>query len=393
MLIFALAAVSGAACDEDASTEITEPEPDPDPEPQEPGDPNAYSSEHHDFVIDTVADGLAHPWGLAFIPGTEGDFLVTERPGRLRIFRDGSLVSDPIGGLPDVDAGGQGGSLDVALHPDFGSNGWVYISYSKGRDGGDRTTAVVRGRLAGDRLEEVVEIYEADAWTSEDPHFGSRLVFDSEGFLFISVGDRGQMDEAQELSNDQGSVLRLHDDGSIPADNPFVAEDGASGAIWTYGNRNVQGLAIHPETGELWASEHGPLGGDEINVLRGGANYGWPEVTYGLNYDGSEISPDTAREGMESPVHHWGESPAVSGLEIYDGDAFPAWQGDLFMGGLAGQEIVRLSFDGYAADETESLLADFEKRIRQVVQAPDGSLYVLVDHEDAPILRLRPSGS
>jgi aldose sugar dehydrogenase len=338
-----------------------------------------------DFRVVTVAEGLEHPWGMAFLPG--GDILVTERPGRLRLVRDGDLVDEPVPGVPDVAAGGQGGLLDVALHPGFDSNRWVYLTYSKS-DSGERTTAIARGRFDGERLTDVEEIYEADAWGDTDQHFGSRIAFDASGYLFVTIGDRGEMDEAQNLENDQGTVLRLHDDGSIPADNPFAGDGNANGAIWAYGVRNIQGLAFHPQTGELWAAEHGPLGGDEINVIEEGRNYGWPEITYGVNYDGSVISEDTHREGMEQPVHHWDESPAVSGLTLYTRSELGPWTGNVFTGGLSGRQLVRLDFDGHEVRDSETLLEGLEHRIRDVRTGPDGFLYLLVDSSDAPMLRL-----
>jgi len=342
-----------------------------------------------DFRVVTWVEGLEHPWGMAFLPG--GDILVTERPGRLRLVREGNLVEEPVLGVPAVGAGGQGGLLDIALHPAFESNGWVYLSYSKAGSG-ERTTAVARGRFDGARLTELEEIYEADAWGGADRHFGSRIAFDALGYLYLTVGDRGEMDEAQSLDNDQGTVLRLHDDGSVPANNPFIGAGDARGAIWAYGLRNLQGLAVHPETGELWAGDHGPLGGDEINVIEPGLNYGWPAITYGVNYDGSVISSRTHRAGMEQPVHHWGESPALSGLTIYDSAELAPWTGHIFVGGLAGRRLVRLDFDGHELRDSETLLEDLGHRIRDVRTGPDGFLYLLIDSSDAPMLRLQPVG-
>lgn len=342
-----------------------------------------------DFRVVPVVEGLEHPWGMAFLPG--GDILVTERPGRLRLVRDGSLVDEPLSGVPDVGAGGQGGLLDIALHPGFESNRWVYLTYSRS-ESGERTTAIARGRYDGERLTELEEIYEAEAWGEGDMHFGSRIAFDATGYLYVTIGERGEMDEAQNRANDQGTVLRLNDDGSIPADNPFLGEESARAAIWAYGVRNIQALAFHPETGELWAGEHGPLGGDEINVIEEGRNYGWPEVTYGLNYDGSVISEFTHGDGMEQPVHHWDESPALSGLTIYTGGELGPWSGHLFAGGLAGRHLVRLDFDGHELRDSETLLEDLEHRIRDVRTGPDGFLYLLIDSSDAPMLRLEPLG-
>ena len=380
IVLTAAVALSVLACDQDR----------PDPLPSEPPAAETYTSLRHDFSLTTVVESLEHPWGMAFLPN--GDILVTERPGRLRMVRDGeTLEPSEIAGVPDVSPGGQGGLLDVEIHPRFDMNSLVYLTYSKRGDRGRRATAVARGRLIEDRLEDVEEIFETDAWSREDVHYGSRLAFDADGLLYVSMGERGEMDEAQDLSNDKGAILRIHDDGSIPANNPFLDDEEHQPEIWAYGIRNAQGLAFHPTTGELWQSEHGPQGGDEINVIRRGANYGWPEITYGVDYDGSVISEETEREGMEQPVHYWeDESPAVSGLAIYRGEAFPSWQGDVFVAGLSGRHLVRLAFDGYELVEEEELLAQFDHRIRDVAEDAEGRLLILVDAPDGPMLRLDP---
>lgn len=344
------------------------------------------------FEVVTVVDGLEHPWSLAFLPG--GDMLVTERPGRLRLIRGGSLVPTPLEGVPEVWAEGQGGLLEVALHPDFATNRYVYLTYSKpGPDGA--TTALARGRLSDDatRLEGVQDLFVADAVTSRGVHFGSRLAFDDQGYLFMTVGERGVMEDAQDRSNHQGTILRLNDDGTAPSDNPFVGEVGVHPEIWAYGIRSPQGLAFHPETGDLWEAEHGPRGGDELNVIEPGRNYGWPVITYGINYNGEPIGDSlTAAPGMEQPVHYWVPSIATSGLTIYDGDRFPAWRGSAFVGGLAGTQLARVSLDGRSATGVEVLLADLGQRIRDVRTGPDGFLYILVDSGRAPLLRLEPAG-
>lgn len=347
-----------------------------------------FTSEHHTFRVVTVVDGLEHPWGMAFLP--DGSILVTERPGRLRLVRNGVLEPEPIAGVPEVWARGQGGLLDVALHPDFEQNRLVYLSYSKPGPNG-ATTAVARGRLVDGRLEDVEDIFVADAWTNRGQHFGSRLVFDGKGHLFISVGDRGVMQEAQNPSNHQGTIIRLHDDGRVPADNPFVGREGFRPEIYAYGIRSPQGLALHPERGELWETEHGPRGGDEINLILPGRNYGWPTITYGINYNGEKISDHTHMEGMEQPLHYWVPSIATSGLAFYTGDKFPGWKGDAFVGGLAGQQLVRLRFDGTRRVAIEVLLTELKRRIRDVRNGPDGYLYLLVDEENAPMLRLEPA--
>jgi glucose/arabinose dehydrogenase len=347
-----------------------------------------FTSEHHTFRVATVVEGLEHPWGMAFLP--DGSILVTERPGRLRLVRNGALEPEPIAGVPEVWARGQGGLLDVALHPDFERNRLVYLSYSKPGPNG-ATTAVARGRLVDGRLEDVEDIFVADAWTNRGQHFGSRLVFDGKGHLFISVGDRGVMQEAQNPSNHQGTIIRLHDDGRVPADNPFVGREGFRPEIYAYGIRSPQGLALHPETGELWETEHGPRGGDEINLILPGRNYGWPTITYGINYNGEKISDHTHMEGMEQPLHYWVPSIATSGLAFYTGDKFPGWKGDAFVGGLAGQQLVRLRFDGTRRVAIEVLLTELKRRIRDVRNGPDGYIYLLVDEPSAPMLRLEPA--
>ena len=346
-----------------------------------------YASEHHAYRAATVASGLEHPWGMAFLPN--GDVLVTERPGRLRLVSDGALDSRPIAGVPAVRTGGQGGLLDVALHPDFEDNRLVYLSYSKpGPDGA--TTAVSRGRLEGHALTGVEEIFEAQAWSTSSVHFGSRLVFDDDGYLFVTVGERGRMQNAQDLSTHAGKVLRIHDDGRVPADNPFVGRNDALPEIWAYGIRSPQGL-VQGADGRLWESEHGPRGGDEINVIRAGFNYGWPVITYGINYNGSPITDITERVGMEQPLHYWVPSIATSGIAFYTGDRFPQWRGDVFVGGLAGQQLARVRLDGRRVVESEALLEDFGRRIRDVRNGPDGFLYVLTDESEGALVRLEPA--
>ena len=348
------------------------------------------SSQHHDFRAVNVVEGLEHPWGMAFLPG--GDILITERPGRLRIVRDGVLDPEPISGVPEVHARGQGGLLDVALHPDFANNRLVYLSYSKPGPDRTATTAVIRGRLEGNALTGIEEIIEAKAWRNAGQHFGARFAFDREGFLYVTIGERGEMQAAQDLTNHQGTTLRLHDDGRVPADNPFVGRSDALPEIFTYGNRSPQGLTVHPVTGELWETEHGPRGGDEINVLRAGANYGWPVITYGINYNGRPISDIQEKEGMEQPLHYWVPSIATSGIAIYNGDRFPNWRGDVFVGGLAGKHLARVRFDADKRKvEDEKLLEEFG-RIRDVRAAPDGYIYLLIDAPSAPLVRLEPVG-
>jgi glucose/arabinose dehydrogenase len=336
---------------------------------------------------------------MAFLPN--GDLLITERPGRLRVVRNGVLQPEPISGVPAVRARGQGGLLEVALHPDFASNQLVYLTFSKpNADGGEGTTAVVRGRLENNQLTGVQEIFEARAWSGGGNHFGSRLAFDGRGHLFITVGDRGVRPNlatatthpAQDLTNHQGSVIRLHDDGRVPTDNPFVGRSDALPEIWSYGHRNLQGLAIHPETGDVWETEHGPQGGDELNLIQPGKNYGWPVIGFGVNYGGDVIHTGTSQEGMEQPVHYWVPSIATSGLMFYTGDRFPAWRGNLFVGGMAGQQLARLTLDGRRVTGEETLLQGYG-RIRDIRQGPDGFIYLAIDDRQGgatAVVRLEP---
>lgn len=342
------------------------------------------------FEVVTVADGLERPWGIAFLP--DGDILVTERPGRLRVIRDGELDPEPVSGVPEVHAQGQGGLLDVELHPGFESNQLVYLSYSRSVGGGQTTTAVVRGQFDGAQLTQVEEVFEAQAAARPGRHYGSRINFDWDGYMYVTVGDRGQMDRAQDRSDHAGTTIRLHDDGRVPDDNPFVDDDDTLPEIFTYGNRNAQGMAIHPETGQVWQNEHGPRGGDELNLIEAGLNYGWPEITHGIDYDGSEITPDTARPGMEQPVVHWTPSIAVSGMDFYTGDRFPEWNGDVFVGALAQQHIRRLVMDGDEVVSQEVLLDDTGVRFREIATGPDGYLYLLTDESPGQVLRLEPAG-
>jgi glucose/arabinose dehydrogenase len=355
-----------------------------------------HKTAEHDYRVTTVAEGLVNPWAIAFTP--EGDVLITERPGRLRVVRNGALLPDPVAGVPEVHARGQGGLLDVVLHPDFAENRLVYLSYSKPLADGQSTTAVVRGRLIDDALVDVEEVFEAN--TRGRGHYGSRIVFDGEGHIFVSVGERqaparGDLEAhpAQDRSNHHGVIVRLNEDGSVPADNPFVGQTGVEPEIWTWGHRNPQGLVMDHEAGRLWSTEHGPQGGDELNLIRAGLNYGWPVVGYGVNYgSGTAIHAGTLQEGMEHPVHVWVPSIGASGLELYTGDAFPGWRGDLFAGGLSGEILHRLVMDGEEVVVREPILYGMG-RVRDVRQGPDGFLYVALDHrggEPTAVVRLEP---
>lgn len=356
---------------------------------QPAADAQSVKSEEHDFRVVTLVEGLDHPWGLAFLP--DGRMLVTERPGRLRIVKDRKLEPQPVSGLPQITPHGQGGLLDVALHPRFAENGLIYLSYSaRGSDGVG--TEVARGRLAGNRLENAQVIFRQQPKGSSGNHFGSRLVFDRAGMLYITLGDRGDMGRAQKPDDHAGSVIRLHDDGRIPADNPFANKPGWKPEKFTLGNRNMQGAALHPQTGQLWTHEHGPQGGDEVNVMRAGANYGWPVITYGVNYGiGTRIGEGTSKPGIEQPLHYWAPSIAPSGMAFYTGDKFPRWRGDLLVGSLKYEMLVRLKLDGEKIVREERMLKGTLGRIRDVRSGPDGFVYLLTDESRGVLARLEPA--
>jgi glucose/arabinose dehydrogenase len=346
------------------------------------------ASEQATFELVTVTSGLEHPWGMAFLP--DDGILITERPGRLRIVRAGVLDLEPIEGVPPVYASGQGGLLDIALDPAFASNQMIYLSYAAAGDGGN-STRVARARLEGGRLEDLEVIFVAEPLVRSSKHFGSRLAFDPQGHLFVTVGERGQGDRAQDPGDHNGSVIRLHPDGRVPEDNPYVAAAGARPEIFSYGHRNPQGLAIHPETGIPWLHEHGARGGDEVNVVRPGVNYGWPVVTYGIDYSGAPIGEGTHKDGMAQPIHYWVPSIAPAGMAFYDGEAFPEWRGDLFVGALRSQLLARLELDGEQVVAEERLLEGAIGRIRDVEVGPDGFLYLLTDESDGALYRLEPA--
>jgi aldose sugar dehydrogenase len=340
------------------------------------------------FVLTAVSDELENPWGLAFLP--DGRLLVTERPGRLRIVATDGRLSEPLANVPEVLDEGQGGLLDVALDPDFSANGLVYLSYSEPAEDG-AGTAVARGRLGEGGLENVEVIFRQEPKVQGDNHFGSRLVFASDGTLFVTMGDRyAYRDEAQNAANHLGKIVHINRDGSVPADNPFVGRDDAKPEIWSLGHRNVQGATLDPATGQLWTAEHGARGGDEINRPEAGKNYGWPVITYGVDYSGERIGEGTEKPGMEQPVHYWDPSIAPSGMTFYTGDAFPDWRGDLFVGSLKFGYLARLDVkDGKIVGE-ERLLEDVGQRIRDVRQGPDGNLYLLTDEDEGAVLKLAP---
>jgi aldose sugar dehydrogenase len=342
------------------------------------------------LTVTTLVADLENPWGLAFLPQQQG-ILITERPGRLRWLNAIGQLSAPLGGVPQVYTRGQGGLLDVALAPDFERERWVYLAYAEAGADGNAGTAVGRGKLAADnsRLDDFEVIFRQAPKLSGGAHFGSRLVFDGDGYLFITLGDNNQRPTAQDLDKLQGKVVRLHADGRVPADNPFVNQPGARGEIWSYGHRNPQGAALNPWSGQLWTHEHGPRGGDEINLPQAGKNYGWPLATHGVNYSFLAIPEAQGKEvaGTEPPHHVWAKSPAISGMAFYDSKRFAPWQGNLFIGALAGQALLRLELKGDQVVHEERLLQG-KARIRDVRQGPDGYLYVLTDAAKGQLLRL-----
>ena len=349
-------------------------------------------TEDYRVRIVPVASGLDTPWGMTFLDRDR--ILVTEKPGRLRVVEGGKLLPRPVAGLPAVRVHGQGGLLDVTTHPQFASNGLIYWSFANGDDA-NVGTEVARGKLAGDaaagyRLDQVEVIFRQQPKNTGSPHFGSRLVWDRAGNLFVTLGDRGQMQEAQNMSGHLGKIVRLTETGKVPVDNPFARQAGARPEIFSLGNRNVQGAALHPVTGELWAHEHGPQGGDEVNIIRAGRNYGWPVITYGVNYgSGTKIGEGTEKAGMEQPLWKWIPSIAPSGMAFYTGDKFPKWKGNLFVGALAGQLIARLTLDGDTVVREERIRGT--GRTRDIRAGPDGNLYVLSESEGA-LLRIEPAG-
>ena len=354
-------------------------------------------TELHTVRASVVVSGIAQPWGMAWLP--DGRLLITEKGGTLRIVRGGRLLPDPVAGLPKATGHGQGGLMDVAVHPEHARNGWIYWSYN-GEQDGQHGTEVARGKLAADgtRVTDVQVIFRMRPKSGGGQHFGSRLVFGRDGLLYITLGDRGDStgkgreQRAQRLDDHAGSVIRLHDDGRVPADNPYVKRAGALPEIYNHGHRNIQGAALHPTTGRLWTHEHGPQGGDEVNIEAPGANYGWPVSTHGRNYGfGTRIGEGNTASGMVDPLHVWVPSIAPSGMAFYTGNRFPRWQGSLFVGGLVGQTLVRLTLEGDRVVQEERLFNGTFGRIRDVRQGPDGLLYLLTDAQDGQLIRLEPA--
>ena len=350
-----------------------------------------YQSELGQVTVTTVAEGLKYPWALAFLPDNKG-MLVTEKPGDLRVVSAEGKISSPISGVPQVWAKNQGGLLDVVLSPDFKADRMVYLSYAEQGEDGKGGTAVGRGRLSEDltHLENFTTIFRQDPKLSVGNHFGSRLVFDRDGYLFIALGENNQRSTSQDLDKLQGKVVRIFPDGKVPKDNPFVGQKNVRPEIWSFGHRNQQGAALNPWTGTLWTHEHGAKGGDELNIIEKGANYGWPLYTHGINYSGEPI-PEAKGEtgpGITDPYHVWEKSPAISGMAFYDNDKFKRWNHNLFIGGLASEDLIRLQFEDDKVVHEERLLGERGERIRDVRQGPDGYLYVLTDDDDGELLKI-----
>lgn len=346
------------------------------------------STRNQDVYLQQVVTELSVPWGMAFLP--DGRVLVNERSGEIRVVENGLLRDEPLQGLPEIHAVGQGGLLDIALHPDYEDNGYIYITYNTLHDNGDFNTALARFRLEDAAITDYEQLFHGSEGFSSGLHFGSRIVFDDDGYVFFSIGDRGVMNSAQDLSTHTGAVFRLHDDGRIPQDNPYIDEPGAQPEIWAHGLRNIQGMKRHPQTGRLWAHEHGPRGGDEINIIEPGLNYGWPLITHGINYNGTIITPDTARAGLEQPHLHWTPSIAPSGMTFVTSERYPGWKDNtMLVGTLAPRYLHRVVLDGERIIDQEELFKDIG-RVRDVRSGPDGYIYVAVENPGI-IYRLVPA--
>ena len=342
-------------------------------------------SEKLKFAVDTITTELKNPWGMAFLP--DGRTLVTERAGEIRIIKDGKLLDEKIQGVPAVYAHGQGGLMDIQLHPDFAKNGWIYLSYSKQvADSGG--TVIARAKIEGNMLTNLEELFQAVPLSKSEVHFGSRIAFDGKGYMFFTSGERGKKENAQDLTNHLGKVLRLHDDGKVPSDNPFVSTLGAKSEIWSYGHRSLQGLYYDKATGILWEHEHGPRGGDELNIVEKGKNYGWPVITYGINYDSTIITDITEKEGMEQPIHYWVPSIAPCGMTMVTSDKYPAWKGNILIGALSHQLVDRIEISDRTFVKEERLLEKIG-RVRAVAESPDGYIYVAMENP-GKIVRLVP---
>jgi aldose sugar dehydrogenase len=346
---------------------------------------NVVESVKERFRLDTLTSDLKNPWGIAFLP--DGRILVTERAGEIVIFKDGK-PDGKVENVPAVYAEGQGGLLDIQLHPDYQSNGWIYITYAKPGDGGGGTT-LSRTKLEGNKFVQFTELFSAQPFVNSGAHFGSRIVFDENGFVFISSGERGTMENAQNLGNHLGKIIRLHDDGRVPSDNPFVNQAGAKPEIWSYGHRNPQGMVYDRTTKTLWAHEHGPKGGDELNIVVKGKNYGWPKITYGINYDGNPITDKNAMEGMEQPVTYWVPSIAPCGMALVTSEKFPGWKNNLLIGALSFQHVARVEIQNGKYVTQEKLL-DKIARVRAVAESPEGFIYVATESPGL-LLKISPA--
>ena len=347
---------------------------------------NSADNTFFKYKVETVVDDLEIPWGIAFLP--DNSMLITEKKGQLIHFKNGAKTE--ISGLPEIYVRGQGGLLDVTLDPEFDKNQWVYLSYAsdleKDEKGGN--TTIMRAQLNNNALINHETLYKATPNTKKGQHFGSRIVFDKEGYLYFSIGDRGNRDEnPQDISRDGGKIYRIHSDGRIPEDNPFVGTEGAKTAIYSYGHRNPQGMALHPETGKIWTHEHGPQGGDEINIIEPGKNYGWPKITYGINYSGTKITDDTSLPGMEQPIHYWDPSIAPSGMAFVTGDVYPSWEGNVLVGSLKFQYVDRCVLRNNSVVEEEKIVQDLG-RVRSIEQGNDGYIYVGIEHKG--VVRIVP---
>ncbi len=340
-----------------------------------PREGSPVTTEKVSFYLDTLADGLENPWGITWLP--DGRALVTERGGEILVVENDAYEGRKLQGFPEVYVNGQSGILDIQTHPNYENNGWLYVTYAKPGDGGGSTT-LIRFKVDGDQIIELEELYQTLPLSTRGVHFGSRIIFDNDGYLYFSTGDRGVMENAQKLDNDMGKVHRLHDDGRIPDDNPFVDTPGAKPSIWSYGHRNVQGMVYDRANNIIYTTEHGPRGGDELNIVEKGKNYGWPIITYGIDYSGAIISDLTEKEGLEQPIHYWTPSIAACGLLFYTGDKYPAWEGNLFSGALALTHVARVEVSNGKYVHEEKLLEGIG-RVRQVAQSPDGYIYVLTE--------------
>jgi glucose/arabinose dehydrogenase len=338
---------------------------------------NSPTNVDENLVVQLHFADIGIPWGMAWTP--QGDMLVTMRGGELKLIKKGQSEAVNIAGLPVISSGGQGGLLDIVIHPDFASNGWIYFSYAKADGKGNKSTAIMRAKLSGVQLSEQEDIYISDAYSNKGSHFGSRLVFDNQGYLFFSIGDRGQRDiNPQDITRDAGKIYRIHDDGRIPDDNPFVNDSSAKKAIYSYGHRNPQGMAKHPLTGDIWSHEHGPRGGDEVNLIARGSNYGWPVISYGINYSGSSFTELTNQKGMEQPLWYWDPSIAPSGMAFVTSDKYPQWQGNLLIGSLKFGQVVMVTLNDDKVVKEEVVQGNLT-RVRNVKQGLDGYIYIAID--------------